>query len=37
MPTCAILVGALFSDDLILSVAHRFQTATDVHLQRPNI
>jgi Asp-tRNA(Asn)/Glu-tRNA(Gln) amidotransferase A subunit family amidase len=34
-PICAVIVGALFNDDKILSVAHRFQQATDVHLKHP--
>jgi hypothetical protein len=37
MPTCCQVVGNLFNDDLILSVAHKFQAATDIHLKRPNI
>lgn len=36
-PICAVITGALFNDDTILSVAHRFQQATDVHLKRPAI
>jgi Asp-tRNA(Asn)/Glu-tRNA(Gln) amidotransferase A subunit family amidase len=34
-PATTTLIGALFADDLILSVAHRFQAATDWHLRRP--
>jgi Asp-tRNA(Asn)/Glu-tRNA(Gln) amidotransferase A subunit family amidase len=34
-PICAVIVGALYNDDRILSVAHQFQVHTDVHLQRP--
>lgn len=34
-PICAVITGALFNDDKILSVAHQFQQATDVHLKRP--
>lgn len=34
-PICAVIVGNLFADDLILSVAHQFQAHTDVHLKRP--
>lgn len=37
MPTCAVLAGNLFNDDLILSVAHLFQVNTDVHTRRPRI
>jgi hypothetical protein len=34
-PICAVITGALFNDDKILSVAHQFQKATDFHLRRP--
>jgi hypothetical protein len=34
-PICAVVVGALFNDDKILSVAHQFQVSTDIHLKRP--
>jgi hypothetical protein len=27
----------LYADDLILSVAHRFQAATDFHMRRPTL
>jgi hypothetical protein len=30
-----VITGNLFADDLILSVAHRFQAVTDHHLRRP--
>jgi Asp-tRNA(Asn)/Glu-tRNA(Gln) amidotransferase A subunit family amidase len=36
-PICAVIVGALYNDDGILSVAHRFQTATDFHTKRPSL
>ncbi len=36
-PLCATLVGQLFADDKILSVAHAFQRHTDFHLRRPTI
>ena len=36
-PICAVIVGALYNDDRILSVAHQFQTHTDVHLKRPAV
>lgn len=36
-PVCATLVGALYADDVILSVAHRFQQATDFHARRPTL
>jgi Asp-tRNA(Asn)/Glu-tRNA(Gln) amidotransferase A subunit family amidase len=34
-PICAVIVGNLFADDLILSVAHQLQIHADVHLKRP--
>ncbi len=34
-PICATIIGALFNDDKILSVAHQFQTHTDVASKRP--
>ena len=37
MPLTTTLVGDLFADDKILSVAHAFQSATDWHLRRPNM
>ena len=36
-PICAVLAGNLYNDDLILSVAHRYQAATEWHLKRPSI
>jgi Asp-tRNA(Asn)/Glu-tRNA(Gln) amidotransferase A subunit family amidase len=36
-PICAVITGALFADDKILSVAHAFQKATDFHLRRPQL
>jgi len=36
-PICAVLAGNLYNDDLILSVAHRYQTATDWHRRRPAV
>jgi len=36
-PVCATIVGALYADDLILAVAHRFQSVTDFHARRPNL
>jgi len=35
MPLTTTLIGDLFADDKILSVAHAFQSATDWHLRRP--
>ncbi len=34
-PICGVIVGALYQDDKILSVAHRFQANFDYHLHRP--
>jgi hypothetical protein len=34
-PICAVIVGGLYNDDRILSVAHQFQANTDMHLRRP--
>jgi Asp-tRNA(Asn)/Glu-tRNA(Gln) amidotransferase A subunit family amidase len=34
-PIGAVIVGNLFADDLILSVAHQLQIHADVHLKRP--
>ncbi len=36
-PICATIVGALYADDVILSVAHRFQEVTDFHRRRPKL
>jgi Asp-tRNA(Asn)/Glu-tRNA(Gln) amidotransferase A subunit family amidase len=36
-PLCVTIVGQLFADDKILSVAHAFQKATDFHTHRPTI
>jgi Asp-tRNA(Asn)/Glu-tRNA(Gln) amidotransferase A subunit family amidase len=36
-PQCTALVGRLFGDDLLLSVAHAFQSKTDFHARRPKI
>ena len=36
-PICAVLAGNLFADDLILSVAHKYQVNTDWHLRRPRL
>ncbi len=37
MPLTTTLLGNLFADDKILSVAHAFQKGTDWHLRRPEI
>jgi hypothetical protein len=34
-PICAVIVGNLFADDLILSVAHQVEMRTDVRSKRP--
>lgn len=36
-PITTTLIGALFADDLILSVAHKYQASTDWHLRRPDL
>jgi len=37
MPLTTVLIGALYADDKILSVAHAFQAVTDWHLRRPDL
>jgi Asp-tRNA(Asn)/Glu-tRNA(Gln) amidotransferase A subunit family amidase len=36
-PICGVITGNLYSDDIILSVAHQIQKASDWHLRRPNV
>jgi hypothetical protein len=36
-PICGVITGALYNDDRILSVAHRFQETTDFHTRRPTV
>jgi len=36
-PICAVITGALYNDDKILSVAHQFQTHDDVYLKHPTL
>jgi Asp-tRNA(Asn)/Glu-tRNA(Gln) amidotransferase A subunit family amidase len=36
-PVCATIIGDLFADDKILSVAHAFQAATEWHLRHPRL
>src|SRR5262249_28914793 len=36
-PLCTVLAGNLYNDDLILSVAHQYQTHTTWHLKHPAI
>ncbi|HUF76342.1 MAG TPA: amidase [Longimicrobiales bacterium] len=37
MPLTTILIGDLYADDKILSVAHAFQQVTDWHTRRPDL
>ena len=34
-PICAVITGALYADDTLLSVAHQFQVRNGVYLKRP--
>ena len=36
-PVCTTIIGDLFADDKILSVAHAFQTTTRWHLRQPTL
>ena len=36
-PICAVLAGNLYNDDLILSVANKYQMATDWHTRHPKL
>jgi Asp-tRNA(Asn)/Glu-tRNA(Gln) amidotransferase A subunit family amidase len=36
-PVCTTIIGALFADDRILSVAHAYQKATDWHERHPKL
>jgi Asp-tRNA(Asn)/Glu-tRNA(Gln) amidotransferase A subunit family amidase len=36
-PIAAVITGALFNDDKILSLAHQLQKVTDFHLRRPKL
>jgi len=36
-PQCTTLIGALFADDAILSVAHAYQKSTNWHEQHPRL
>ena len=36
-PICAVITGALYRDDTILSVAHQFQVHTDVSQKHPSL
>ena len=36
-PICTVLAGNLYNDDMILSVAHKYQMATDWHTRHPKL
>ena len=36
-PICTTIIGDLFADDKILSVAHAYQSVTDWHQQHPDL
>ena len=36
-PQCTMLIGKLFGDDLLLSVAHAYQQKTDWHTRKPDL
>ena len=36
-PICAVLAGNLYNDDTVLSVAHKYQMATDWHTRHPKL
>ena len=36
-PICGVITGNLYNDDVILSIAHRFQQVTDFHARRPGL
>ena len=36
-PICAVLAGNLYNDDVVLSVAHKYQMATDWHTRHPKL
>ncbi len=36
-PRCISLVGRTYGDDVLLSIAHAYQTVTDFHKRQPNI
>jgi hypothetical protein len=36
-PICGVITGNLYNDDIILSIAHQFQQATDIHTKRPTL
>lgn len=36
-PICTQIAGNLYNDDIVLSIAHKFQMSTDFHTHRPQI
>jgi Asp-tRNA(Asn)/Glu-tRNA(Gln) amidotransferase A subunit family amidase len=36
-PQCTTIIGGLFADDMILSVAHAYQQSTDWHQRHPSL
>ena len=36
-PICAVICGNLYNDDMILSVAHQYQTHTEWHKNHPKL
>ncbi len=36
-PVCTTIIGDLFADDKMLSVAHAYQAATDWHTRHPSL
>ena len=36
-PICGVIIGALYNDDVILSVAHQFQVHNEVYLKHPSL
>ena len=36
-PLCTTIIGNLFEDDRILSVANAYQRATEWHMRRPTL
>src|SRR5262249_6322929 len=36
-PICTQVAGRLYTDDVILAVAHKYQTSTGWHLERPKL
>jgi len=36
-PICTQIAGNLYNDDIILSVAHKYQSSTGWHLERPKL